>query len=245
MSFANQVSHYFERDYGPLLNICNLSADEIRGIIDRERDAETGFNRFSYGQEFFDFRKLADDLLLNLYSEKFARPPERRPFYSVLGDADVVGGLYRDPYKIRIPIEEFGEHEITFMCPDHFHLVGLSNIEVKEYFGFQAPDGWNEETHPYFGKLLTYEELEEGFRELKIDLYLNERAQRNDWYRYVEAHIWADPEDLRSRFRDWIEVDPEPWSDGKVTHLQNFKHIQQDKMRMEALASPSMPDDSP
>lgn len=134
MNLSNYVSHYFERDYGPLLNICNLGADETRSIIERERDAETGFNRFSYGQNFFDFRKLADDLLLKLYSEKFARGPERRPFYAVLGDADVVGGLYRDPYKLRIPIEEFEEHEVTFMCPDHFHLVGLSKIEVKQSF---------------------------------------------------------------------------------------------------------------
>lgn len=145
----------------------------------------------------------------------------------MLGDADVVGGLYRDPYKIRIPIEEFEDHEVTFMCPDHFHLVGLSKTEVKGYFGRQAPADWNEETHPYFGKLLTYRELEEGFLELKIDVYLNEKEKRNDWYRYVEAQIWADPEELRSRFPDWIEVDPEPWSHDKVTHLQNFKQRRQ------------------
>lgn len=81
MKLPNHVSHYFERDYGPLLNICNLSADETRCIIESESDADTGFNRFSYGQDFFDFRKLADDLLLKLYSKKFARRPERRPFY--------------------------------------------------------------------------------------------------------------------------------------------------------------------
>ena len=220
---ATHVSHYFERDYGAFLNICDLGTDEMRRIIDTERNAETGFNRFSYGEDFFDFRKLADDLLLTLYSEKFERPPERRPFYSVLGDSDVVGGLYRDPYKVRIPIEELEPHEVTFMCPDHFHLVGLSKIDVKQFFGMQAPDGWDEESHPYFGKLLTYVELVERFSELKLDTYLEERIERNDWYRYIEAQIWADPEDLRSRFCDWVEVHPEPWSSYTVTHLQNYK----------------------
>lgn len=229
MNLANHVSHYFEREYGPLLSICNLGADETRSIIERECDAETGFNRFSYGQDFFDFRKLADDLLLKLYTEKFARAPVRRPFYAVLGDADVVGGLYRDPYKIRIPLEEFAEHEVTFMCPDHFHLVGLSKIKVPKYFGFQAPSDWNEKKHPYFGKLLTFSELKEGFYKLKIDGYLNEGRRRNDWYRYVEAQIWANPEELRARYSDRIEVAPEPWSEDKMTHLQNYKQRRQNK----------------
>ena len=222
---ADHISHYFELDYGPLLNICDLGSDETHSIIERERQAVTGFNRFSHGQNFFDYRKLADDLLLQLYSEKFDRPAPRRPYFAVLGDADVVAGLYRDPHKISIPIEEFEEHELTFMCPDHFHLVGLSNIEVKNHFGLQAPEDYNEEEYPYFGKLLTYIELKEQFHELKIDLFLDENMRTNYWYRYVEAQIWADPQDLRSRFTDWTEVDPEPWSSSTITYLQNYKDI--------------------
>ncbi len=223
MNLDNHISHYFEREYGPLLNICDLDTDETQAIIESERAAETGFNRFSYGQEFFDYRKLADDLLIKLYSEKLDKLAPRRPFYAVLGDADVVGGLYRDPHKIRIPIEEFEEHELTFMCPDHFHLVGLSGIEMKNHFGLQAPKDWSEEEYPYFGKLLTYRELEERLHELKIDKFVDEGKRTNYWYRYVEAQIWAEPEDLRSRFNDWIEVDPEPWSFSTITHLQNYK----------------------
>ncbi len=212
MEFAEHVSHYFEREYGPLLSICDLGSDETQKLIERESGAKTGFNRFSYGKEFFDFRKLADDLLIDLYTRKFARPPERRPFFAVLGDSDVVGGLYRHPHKIHFPIEAFEEHEITFMCPDHFHLVGLSKAKVERYFGFQPPPDYDEERYPYFGKLLTFSELKEQYRELKIDSYLDERKAKNDWYRYVEVQIWSNPEELRSRFTDWIEVDPEPWS---------------------------------
>lgn len=230
MNLERHISHYFEREYGPFLSICDLDSEGTEAIIERERDAKTGFNRFSYGTDFFEFRKLADDLLLELYSKKFGKDPERRPYYGVLGDADVVGGLFRDPYKVQIPLDYFSESEITFMCPDHFHLVGLRKANVKRYFGYQPPEDYREKTHPYFGKLLTYQELETRIHELKIDSFLAENRRTNHWYRYVEAQVWADPLDMKSQFDDWMEVDPESWTFNGVTHLQNYKEIEQNKV---------------
>ncbi len=136
MDPASYLSHYFEKETGPFLSICDLDPQERKEIINREKNARTGFNRFSYGEEFFDFRLLADDLLLELYSTKFGRRPSNRPFYGVLGDADVVGGLFRDPYKIRIPVKNFTSEELTFMFPEHFHLVSLMKRGGgKEMFG--------------------------------------------------------------------------------------------------------------
>ncbi|MDF1756629.1 MAG: hypothetical protein P1U89_27845 [Verrucomicrobiales bacterium] len=215
MQFANYVSHYFENEYGPLLNICNLDSEQRNRIIDREKDAETGFNRFSFGEEFFDFRLLADDLLLDLYARKFDERPPRRPFYAVLGDADVVGGIYRDPWKIRIPIDQFGPGELTFMHPDHFHLVSfMKKTGGKKSFGFQLPEDYSESKYPYFGKLLTYEELVEDYHRLKIDQHLDRERENNGWYRYVEAQIWSEPETLRSKYDTAYKVTPETW-----THL--------------------------
>ena len=225
MKLERHISHYFEREHGPFLSICDLDSAATESIIERERDAETGFNRFSFGTDFFDFRKLADDLLCELYSEKFGKEPERRPYYAVLGDADVVGGLYRDPHKLKIPLDYFSASEITFMCPDHFHLVGLRKMDVRRSFGYQPPKDYSEEEYPYFGKLLTYHELETQLSELKIDEYLTENRRTNHWYRYIEAQIWADPRDMRSRFKDLTEVEPESWTYDGVTHLQNYKKL--------------------
>lgn len=229
MPLAAHVSHYFEKEYGPLRSICDLSAADTEKLIQREREAETGFNRFACGKDFFDFRKLADDLLVSIYAKKFGRFPERRPFFATLGDADVVGGLYRDPYKIRIPLNALDEGEVTFMCPDHFHLVSLGRVNVKRHFGFQIPDDYCKKSQPYFGKLLEFDELKEQFHSLKIGAFIEERKSANNWYRYVEAQIWANPEELRNRFRDWMEVDPEPWTSGNLSHLQNYKKIRQNR----------------
>ncbi len=227
MKLATHVSHYFEKNAGPLLNICDLDPHQRKQIIRREKKALTGFNRFSFGEEFFDFRLLADDLLIELYSEKFGQKPARRPFYGVLGDTDVVGGLYRDPYKIQIPVDVFEPGELTFMCPDHFHLVSLmKRSSGKKMFGFQLPEDYSESEYPYFGKLMTYKELVEDFNILKIDQFLEKNRQKNNWYRYVEAQIWSEPEMLRKKYGIEYEVTSEPWTHKGITYLQNYKNLQ-------------------
>ncbi|NBB81083.1 MAG: hypothetical protein GVY36_16860 [Verrucomicrobia bacterium] len=224
MEIPAYITHYFEKDAGPLLNICDLDPQQRSEIIRREKNANTGFNRFSLGEEFFDFRLLADDLLLELYESKFGEKSARRPFYGVLGDADVVGGLYRDPYKIRIPITEFGPEDLTFMCPDHFHLVSfLKRNGDKKAFGYQLPKDFSESRYPYFGKLMTFEELVDGFRKLGIYQFLERQKAENNWYRYVEAQIWSEPASLRRKHNRFYEVTPEPWTYQGVTYLQNYK----------------------
>lgn len=200
------------------MSICDLDAGARKEIIDREKDALTSFNRFSYGEEFFDFRLLADDLLLDLYEGKFGTRPARRPFYGVLGDVDVVGGLYRDPHKIRIPVEAFGPGELTFLYPDHFHLVSLMKRGGgKRMFGYQLPEDYSEPEFPYFGKLLTYDELVEGYESLKIGQRLERERETNGWYRYVEAQVWSNPERLRRECGSAVKVTPESWTyEGEV-----------------------------
>ncbi|MDF1657889.1 MAG: hypothetical protein P1U58_09770 [Verrucomicrobiales bacterium] len=227
MEFEDHITHYFEHELGPFLSICDLDEAATKSIIEREKDADTGFNRYSYGKDFFDYRKVADDLLIDCYEKKFGKKPERRPYFAALGDADVVGGLYRDPYKIRIPLDYLSDFDVTFMCPDHFPLVCMSDRKVERYFGHPLPEDYTEKRYPYFGKLLTIDELRSQNEKLKIDNYLEEKRMTNSWHRYVEAHIWADPQAMRERFSNWIEVDPEPFTLGDVTFLQNYKQLRQ------------------
>lgn len=65
---------------------------------------------------------------------------------------------------------------------------------------------------------MTYAELGEGFQALKIDQHLAKERQKNGWYRYVEAQIWADPDTLRGRFGNAEDVTPEPWTYQGVTY---------------------------
>jgi hypothetical protein len=41
------LTHYYEAERGPFKNICDLSDDELDGLISVEQDADTAFNRFA------------------------------------------------------------------------------------------------------------------------------------------------------------------------------------------------------
>lgn len=65
------LTHYYESEYGPFRNICDLPDTELDAFIEKEKNSVTDFNRFAIGREFFRNRCEADDLLIQLYERKW------------------------------------------------------------------------------------------------------------------------------------------------------------------------------
>jgi succinate dehydrogenase flavin-adding protein (antitoxin of CptAB toxin-antitoxin module) len=57
---ASFLTHYYEAETGPFRNICDLSDNELNGLITVEKDAPTAFNRFALGKEFAGCRRPPD-----------------------------------------------------------------------------------------------------------------------------------------------------------------------------------------
>ena len=179
------LTHYFEADKGPFRNICDLSDEQIEFIIEAEKGAETAFNRFALGSDFFKLRRAADDLLVEKYAEKFGVKPRIRPFFAVLGAFDRTTSMYRDGRSIRIRISLLSPEHVTFMYPDHFHLAWSKGLFLPE-----VPYS----CEPFHDLLLTYAELPEAIRTYHLDARIEEAKRRGMWtYSYIEAHIW-DPD---------------------------------------------------
>jgi hypothetical protein len=123
MGLPEYITHYFEADRGPFRNICDLSDEEAGKLVREEEDARTGFNRFAMGPDFLAWRREADDLLIRAYSQKFGHPPEGRPYFALLGSFDKTLTMFREGKKIEMEVSGFSEKELTFMYPDHAHLV--------------------------------------------------------------------------------------------------------------------------
>jgi len=190
------LTHYYEAERGPFKNICDLSDDELDGLISVEKDADTAFNRFSLGRNFFKIRRVADDLLIEKYREKFGFAPHTRPFYAVLGDFDQTSSMYRDGRGVRIDLSRFSREQVTFMYPDHFALVWSKGLFPLPPALFPPPYFYSYE--PFHDLLLTYDELPEAVRIYSIDARIARAKQLNMWVSsYVEAHIW-DP-DIRNK----------------------------------------------
>ena len=88
MSLPTYITHYFEREYGPFLNVCDLDDNSIFDLFEKEKqkEAKTEFNRFSIGSDFVKWRRNADDLLIKAYEEKFGFVPVAGPYFAILGD---------------------------------------------------------------------------------------------------------------------------------------------------------------
>lgn len=189
MKLPSFITHYYEADYGPFLNICDLDEDQISALTSVEKNADTAFNRFAIGPDFFRWRRAADDLLIRAYTEKFGFPPLARPFYAVLGSFDKTLTMFRNGRKVILNVDRFQEHELTFMYPDHAHLISHYGSDAPSLFHQPQP---SLEHLPFWGRLLTYNDLRDEYSELGIDSMIERHQARDGWAGcYVESHIWC------------------------------------------------------
>jgi hypothetical protein len=182
MNLPDFVTHYFERDKGPFRNICDLSDAEIASIVASERHANTAFNRFAFGPDFFKIRCAADDLLMQKYSEKFGTPPPTRPYFAVLGEYDRTMTMYRDGRSLRIDISTLAPQHITFMYPDHFNLVWSKGLFTPNFsYSYQ----------PFHDLLFSYSELPAAITQYGLSPLMAQAKRQEMWVSsYIEAHIW-------------------------------------------------------
>ncbi|CAN5908893.1 hypothetical protein BH11VER1_BH11VER1_09210 [soil metagenome] len=189
MKLPTFVTHYYEKDRGPFLNICDLDDAQVRDLVDSEKQAVTAFNRFAIGPEFISWRRCADDLLVRAYTEKFGFAPHARPYFATLGSFDKTLTMFREGSKATLEISEFDDHELTFMYPDHAHLTTFYGSDAPHLF-YQPPDDW--ESQPLWGRLFTFQELCAEHETLGIGSRIQAHLDRDGWAGcYVEAHIWC------------------------------------------------------
>jgi len=191
------LTHYYEAERGPFKNICDLSEAELDRLISAELDANTAFNRFALGKDFFKIRRAADDLLIEKYIAKFGRGPAGRPFYAVLGQFDRTLSMYRDGRSIQLDLSQFSRKQVTFMYPDHFVLVWSKGLYPPPPALFGSSVYSYEPVHDC---LFTYDDLPEAFRVYSLANRIAQAKENDLWVSsYVEAHIW-DP-DIRKKIR--------------------------------------------
>ena len=189
MKIPNFITHYFESDRGAFLNLCDLPDIEVQRVFDEEKNSEIAFNRFSLGSDFMRWRRSADDLLIRAYVEKFGFPPIGRPFFAVLGEFDKTLEMFRNGQRVRLELDVFDKHEITFMYPDHAHLTSYYGAEVPHLF-YQLDA--TPENQPFRGKLFTRSELPSLFQNSVVGASIQSHLERDGWAGcYVEAHIWC------------------------------------------------------
>ena len=191
------LTHYYEAERGRFKNVCDLAEDELDHLIAAEKDADTAFNRFALGKDFFKIRRAADDLLIEKYREKFGVMPPGRPFYAVLGEFDRTLSMYRDGRSIRLDMSWFSREQVTFMYPDHFVLVWSKQLHPPPPALFESHIYSHEPVHDC---LFAYDELPEAFLTHSLDDRIALAKEQDLWVSsYIEAHVWDS--DIREKVR--------------------------------------------
>ena len=196
MQLPDYITHYYEADCGPFLNICDLGEADLDALVQSEKGAQTAFNRFAMGDRFLQWRREADDLLIRAYAEKFGRPPEGRPYYGLLGSFDQTLVMFRNGRKLEMKVGDFQDSELTFMYPDHAHLLSFYGSEVPRLF-YDLPQDWQRQR--FWGRMFTFAELCDAYEEMGIEEMIRAHNGRGNWAgSYVEAHLWK--RDLRKSY---------------------------------------------
>jgi hypothetical protein len=118
-------------------------------------------------------------------TEKFGIKPKTRPYFAVLGEFDRTMGMYRQGRGIRIDVSLLAPEHLTFMYPDHFHLVWSKGLFVPKtpyrYSRFMICFSHTLNCRKRSGSIISTPRIEE--------------AKRRDMWTgsYIEAHIW-DPD---------------------------------------------------
>lgn len=146
------------------------------------------------------WRRAADDMLVRSYTEKFGFAPQHRPYYAVLGSFDRTLTMFRVGRKIKLDVEDFQEHELTFMYPDHSHLTAHYGLDVPHLF-YQRPEGRVDGS--FWGRLFTFRELLDEYETSGIAGLIEKHLERAGWAGcYVEAHIWCRDDRTNNREQD-------------------------------------------
>jgi hypothetical protein len=212
MNPPTYITHYFEREYGPFLNICDLDEESVAVLFKTEREAKTKFNRFSIGSDFMKWRRNADDLLIKAYTEKFGFSPIARPYFALLGSFDKTLTMFREGQETILNVSDFEEHELTFMYPDHAHLTTVRGAGPPHLF-YQPPEGWEED--PLWGRLFSFQELVSEYQEHDIENKIKQHKNNDGWAGcYVEAHIWC---------RDQRAKQSDPGESGQLRSLRSLR----------------------
>jgi hypothetical protein len=90
--------------------------------------------------------------------------------------------LGRGGRSLRIDISTLASEHVTFMYPDHFHLVWSKGLFTPDFpYSYQ----------PYHDLLFTYGELPEAIVNYGLSSLIAHAKQQDMWVcSYIEAHIW-------------------------------------------------------
>lgn len=183
MMLPDHITHYHYPDKKPFLNICDLSAEELKAVVselnERHRKGET---KRAFPDWYFLQRREAELKLQQLFREKGGNPQRSSPHYFVLGKSPLLEWIYNHNFMtVEIPLKEI-RSELYFSLGDSLWTMAESQNPEQQW-----QNKW------YQGHLYNYSETMEIIKEIQLDLG-DESSLKKNAIAFVETFIWSDHE---------------------------------------------------
>lgn len=181
MKTPNFLTHYYDSESKPFLNIMDLFEDERLPIITSLNSKyEKGLTRRAFPEWYLIQRKNAEKRIRELFIEKGGKPNRNSPHYFCLGKSNLWTKTYLERTKfVSIPISN-DEPDIFYSIGDSLWCFAKSEDPNQKW-----------ENQWFQGTLFTLDEVEAILEELEIDLHKPETLQGKK-IGYIEAFIWCD-----------------------------------------------------
>jgi hypothetical protein len=185
-SIPDFVTHYYLPGTRPFLNLSELSAEELPGVLlalDERREA--GEHKRVFGSRYMALRRRADARLSELFEQAGGRPERAAPHYFVLGESAWYRGLAAGMQAAVMPVAELPSAVTSFTYPDSFTATGL----VADF-------GLPYESRPYHHQAFRIEDLSEVVRKYGLPAEdpapVYEGYEHRTFEKYIEVQVWSD-----------------------------------------------------
>jgi hypothetical protein len=176
------LAHYYDAGRGPFRSLSTLEPDDAEQVLERIRQAGSGFAS-KRAADYLAIRRELEQRIRVLFVAKGGHPRRTTPHYMILGACEWVKTWYAAGCEVRVPLDAFDPRTVSLTYGDSFPAMRYG-------------DG-----KPYRGQVYTLDELPEVVDRFGLPQDWNPEGQRGP-DRYIEAQVWDD-EPLKSL--GWVQ----------------------------------------
>ncbi|CAI6052082.1 hypothetical protein [Cohnella sp. JJ-181] len=164
--------HYYEAKLGPFKNLSSLSPDEAQKIMDALK-AKNNVYAARRSDDYLYIRKDIEEKARKLFVLKGGQPRKTYPHYLTLGRCDWLKDWYNDGRELKIRLDDFSPHVVSFTYGDLFPTMRYRDDRA------------------YRGQVYTLQEMKTLIERYGWPQVWN-REGNNGPERYIEAQVWDD-----------------------------------------------------
>jgi len=174
--FPDFLTHYYERQNGPLLSLTDLPEEESEAVLEeiRKRGDVLASRRYP---EYLSVRRELETAIRALFVVRGGQPRRPRPHYFILGECAWFEGWYRETACLRVALRQLDPLAVSFTYGDSFPAM-------------RVRDG-----KPYRGQVYTLADLAEVVQKYGMPQEWNADGKLGP-ERYIEAQVWQELDGL-------------------------------------------------